>query len=101
MARVVLIGTSERLSAVLSSTLCCHTPPPDESAARLEEVGGALSASRHEALVLRSQNEELRDQNELLRHHCEELRELVTRAGLAAVRPAQPVPGSAQWLVSS
>ena len=73
----------------------------DESAARLEEVGGALSASRHEALVLRSQNEELRDQNELLRHHCEELRELVTRAGLAAVRPAQPVPGSAQWLVSS
>ena len=73
----------------------------DESAARLEEVGVALSASRHEALVLRRQNEELRDQNELLRHHCEELRELVTRAGLASVRPAQPAPGSAQWLVSS
>ena len=62
---------------------------PCRYAGRLEDTGGALAASRKEAAVLRTQNDELREQNELMRRHCTELRELVTRAGIGVWRPAE------------
>ena len=75
-AHAVQAGTHEEL---------CHwSAMADSYAERLEGALADLRASRYEATQLRDQNAQLHDQNAQLRAHCEELRELLMRSGVAA-----------------